>query len=193
MQEFNRHQKSQEGAKLKTGRQRLAMRALRDSSCPLVAIAFNFAPWRLGVRSSPSVTSVVNPDFNQMKQNDISFCCLMSVNRPGFLGPIAHGNRQNGRIMSPKTGSPAAATKCNRWPPNDLRPAPRNGRKQNLRILERQHVLLPTVADPRDKRRPCTPQPLVVYKRRSPKLPVFCCSVLPPGMNADTVLMRTVD
>ncbi len=37
-----------------------------------------------------------------------------------------------------------------------------------------------------------SPQSLVVYKPRNPKLLVFCCSLLPGEMNTDTVLMRTV-
>jgi hypothetical protein len=44
----------------------------------------------------------------------------------------------------------------------------------------------------RPRRHSCTPQSLVLYKPPSPKLPVFCCSVLSLALNTDTVPMRTL-
>jgi hypothetical protein len=44
----------------------------------------------------------------------------------------------------------------------------------------------------RSRRSRCTPQSLVLYKPPSPKLPVFCCSVLSLALNTDTVPMRTL-
>jgi hypothetical protein len=103
-----------------------------------------------------AVTSVANPDFNQMKLNDTAFCRLLSLNRPGFLGPIAHAERQKGRIMSLKTGSPLAPTICNAWPANDLRAVARNGRKQNAKNPEPGDHLLAIVSDPTNKMLPPT-------------------------------------
>jgi hypothetical protein len=132
------------------------------------------------------------PMPNKTKQNEAQFCRPSRAFLPVISETFDLRRRQNARVMSPKMGPPAAATKPNRWPPNDLRLAPRKCRKQNSTILGRQHDLSPTVPDPTDKTRPCSPQPLVVYKPKNPNLPVFCCSVLQPAMDADTVLMRTV-
>jgi hypothetical protein len=53
--------------------------------------------------------------------------------------------------MSPESGTPAAATKCNGWPPNDLRWRPCEGQKQIAKSLERHSYLSHVAGDTHDK------------------------------------------
>jgi hypothetical protein len=101
--------------------------------------------WRLGVRSSRSVSSVANvgqrATTNQMKQNEALFCRPAHAIRPGFHGVLATSKRQNARIMSPEIGSPGATTECNRRPHNDLRWQLADAQKQNSKNPRPQQVL----------------------------------------------------
>jgi hypothetical protein len=55
-----------------------------------------------------------------MERNETPFCHRQSTPQPRFPGVCGSSLRQNERIMSPKTGTPAAATEWNQWPSNEL-------------------------------------------------------------------------
>ena len=88
-----------------------------------------------------------------MKHKEAPFCALAHATRPAFHGAFATGPRQNSPIMSPIDGTPAATTKCNRWPPHDLRPASPTTPKQNTKNPERQSIMSPRIDYPIDKMR----------------------------------------
>jgi hypothetical protein len=103
------------------------------------------------VTSVNSVATLTSHMLDQTKQNDAQFCALPPANRSAFIEVFAAGRRQIERIMSPKIGSPAAPTKCNRRPPNDLRSPAKNSHRQNPTNPEPNDQLLAIVGDPTNK------------------------------------------
>src|SRR3990170_1024204 len=107
-----------------------------------------------------ALTHLLTPPNNN-KQNGRRFCRSTSAIYPGIHARVAPGQRQNDRIMSPKTGTPAATTICNCEPTNDLRPTMPRGPKQNAINPEPQMQLFQSVGEPHDNMHsPAHPRPL---------------------------------
>jgi hypothetical protein len=81
-----------------------------------------------------------------MERNETPFCHRQSTPQPRFSGVCRSSQRQNERIMSPKTGTPAAATEWNRLPSNELADVARRGPPTKCRN--------PRAPDPDVARRP---------------------------------------
>jgi hypothetical protein len=88
---------------------------------------------------------------HSMRQNGAPFCALADVIRSGIHSGLTTRRRQNGRIMSPKAGTPAGTTICKRWPHNELAIPSRIARRQNAKILVRQSPLSSFVREAHDK------------------------------------------